>query len=187
MLKGKVTFMPIHTCVEQSPVCLITHHVGQCQHKHCLMAYKKPQYFGISIAEFYDRHEFSEFTIHRSSYGPPHIIPKNPNPGAKDGFEGFRQSMNAISHLAGAWPGNLKVVSRVQVAFRWTEFINTYPVTNYNDGSVTYYDRTDVQEYAYYIGPIEGMEMADIDINRNYREAQDELVRSVKVKGDHYE
>lgn len=147
-----------------SPVCLIEEHQGPCNHNHCLMAYKKPQWYGISIAEFYNRYDFFEFTVIRSSYGHPHIIPKNPNPGAKDGFESFRQSMNAICRLAGSWPA-IKTIATEHVEFRWTEHIEWYPVTDYETGKVDWKQRPDVAEYAYYVGPIDTRFVQEIDVN----------------------
>lgn len=167
---------------EQSPVCLIKGHTWPCQHKHCLMAYKKPQYWGISVSEFYNRYEFSEFTVIDSGYSQPHIIPKNPNPGANDGFEIFRQSMNAVTHLAGHWPAHIDTVSREHVEFRWTEFMDSYPVTNYNAMSSSWHDPLDVQEYVYYIGPTDGFEMVEVDINKDYSQIQADIICAVKAK-----
>jgi hypothetical protein len=180
MLKERVTYLPFHTCVEQSPKCLVANHVGPCQHKHCLSAYKRPEWWGLSIQDFYNKEQFTQFDIHKSPYGPPHIIPKNPNPGARDGFEGFRQSMNAISHLAGSWPSNIKVVAREHVQFRWTEFNDSYPVTIPGTTETLWMDRLDVQEYAYYIGPTDGIEIFEVDINADYGPVQAELVRAAK-------
>lgn len=182
MLNNRPKFLPVHTCVELSPVCLITSHTGPCSHKFCLMTYKKPQYWGISVAEFYSQRDFSEFTIHRSTYGAPHIIPKNPYPGAGDGFEGFRQSMNAVMHLGGAWPVS-GTVAREYVEFRWTEHNDTYPVPNEENGETEWRVRLDVQEYAYYTGPTEGIEMIEVDLNTDYSDARERIIADLKVKG----
>lgn len=159
----KPQFLPIHTCVEQSPVCLIPEQIGPCQHKHCLLAHKKPQWWGISIKEFYNQEQFNQFGIHKE-YGNPHIIPKNPNPGTKDCFEGFRQSMNAIMRLAGKWPVSLDVVTRNHVEFRWTEFMDEYPYTNPGTFETIWLQRLDVQEYAFYTGPIDGANVIDVNV-----------------------
>lgn len=146
-----------------SPMCLIQEHKGPCTHNHCLMAYKKPQWYGISIVEFYNRYDFSEFTVIRSSYGHPHIIPKNPNPDTKDNFEMFRQSMDAICYLAGSWP-DINTVAKADVEFRWAEHIDRYPMTNYETGKTDWKQRFDVAEYAYYVGSIDTT-FQKIDIN----------------------
>lgn len=126
------------------------------------MAYKRPNWFGISIAEFHSQRQFSQFGIHKK-YGNPHIIPVNPNPCAKDGFEGFRQSMNAIIYLAGKWPASLDVVPREHVEFRWAEFMDEYPYTIPGTFETICLQRIDVQEYAFYTPPIDGTDVIEIN------------------------
>lgn len=155
---------PVHTCVEQSPVCLIPDHKGSCLHRHCLLAYKKPQYWGHSIAEFYDQQDFSEFDMCQGSYGHPHIIPHNPNPGSGDDFEGFRQSQNAIVHLAGQWPNNVKVVAREHVKFGWAERLESIPSFNFDTLRNEWKLVLDVNEFAYYVGPTDGLDLSLIHI-----------------------
>ncbi|MBC8984764.1 hypothetical protein H9X96_03135 [Pedobacter sp. N36a] len=82
-----------------------------------------------------------------------YIIPHNPNTCTGDGFEGFRQSMNAITHLWGEWPKELKTVPRGNVELRWTEFDDECPFTDPTTMKTTWLVRKDVQEYAYYVGP----------------------------------
>lgn len=156
--------IPVPQIEAQSPVCLIKGHPLPCNHKLCSMAFKRPQYFGISIEQFYNTHKFLEFDVIRSSYSPPHIIPHNPNPGIDDNFEGFRQAMNSVIHLAGIWP-DIKIVAREHVEFRWTEHIDTYPVTNHETLKTEWRERDDVSEFAYYIGPPERPGLKEIDIN----------------------
>lgn len=175
----EVRVIPVHQPEVVSPVCLIKDQTGPCNHKHCLMAYKKPQYFGISIAEFYNKKEFDEFTICHGLYTAPHIIPKNP--GNDNDFEIFRQSMNAVCHLAGAWP-DLETVARDHVEFRWTEYLHPYPVTNDETGKTDWKKRPDVSEYAYYVGPADVSSAPVIDVDAVY-ELPDVLKDAVRELG----
>lgn len=146
---------------EISPVCLIPANKDGCNHKHCAMAYRKPQCFGISISEFYKRHEFSEFDM-QDTYGPPHLIPHKPNNVDHNVFEGFRQSQNAVVHITGAWPKGLRIVPREHVEFRWTEIRDSYPVHNNETFTTEWLERLDVKEYGYYIGPLCKQEVVEL-------------------------
>lgn len=161
----------VQTCVEQSLVCLVSDHKGPCLHWFCLLAYKKPQYFGISRAEFYSRREFSAFDLFHGQHAHPHLIPHNPGTTAKlrNDFEGFRQSQNAIIRIAGKWPTNLKVVSREHVEFRWTEAWETVPSFNYETGRNEWKPVLDVNEFAYYVGPTAGLIFHEVDVNEDHR------------------
>gem|GEM_PF-5976240 len=132
------------------------------------MAYKKPQYLGTSVAEWYDRYKFSEFGVTWCEYSPPHIMPQKPSPEAGDGFEIFKQSMNSITHLAGLWP-NVKTVAREHVDFRWTEVLERYQVFDPGTFRSEWKERIDVKEYAYYVGPTELSGTREIDINAVYQ------------------
>jgi hypothetical protein len=182
--QNKPIFLPIHTCQEQSPVCFIKDHPGPCNHKFCMMSFKKPQFFGISVNEFYSRREFLEFDVILGNFCLLYIVPHNSDPDAGDGFEGFRQSMNAISHLAGQWP-NVRTVLREHVEFKWAEFIDSYPFTNYSDFTVEWRKRIDVQEYAFYVGPINVDDVKHIEVNPVYKypERYNEIVKAVNEGG----
>jgi hypothetical protein len=110
-----------------------------------------------------------EFDILRSKYGYSHIIPHNPKQGAGDGFEGFRQSMNAVTRLAGSWPTDLKVVAREHVEFWWAEHLDSVPSFNYLTFENDWTDRLDVSEYAYYVGPLTIADIPEIDINAVFK------------------
>lgn len=140
------------TRVKQSPKCLVADHVGSCSHPNCLKANNKPKYYGISIAEFYNKHTFTEFDV-MSKYRNPHIIPHNPNPGPDNKFELFRQSLNAVTHLAGKWPTNITKVSREHVVFKWTEFIDIIPAFNFETLQNEWRQVCDVKEFVFYVGP----------------------------------
>ncbi|WP_285011014.1 hypothetical protein [Pedobacter faecalis] len=128
------------------------------------MVHQKPHFYGRTVSEFYNTHDFSEFNVIRSPVGHPHIIPKNPNPGAEDGFELFRQSMTAVTHMAGSWP-DIDVAPREHVEFRWVEHIDCYPETDRITGSVIWKDRLDVKLCAFYVGPINIIGIKPIDVN----------------------
>jgi hypothetical protein len=152
------------------------------------MAYKTPKCYDISILQFYSQHEFSEFDICGGSFSGPHIIPHNPHDRGTEergDFEAFRQSMNAVIHLAGQWPTDIKVVPKEHVQFRWTEFMDSVPSFNYQTLRNGWSDRLDVQEYAYYVGPIDDMEVHEIDVNAVYERA-DYLLNKLTDEGDQH-
>jgi hypothetical protein len=161
--------IPFHE--KQSPKCLVANHQGSCGHPNCLKANNKPKYYGISIAEFYNGHEFTEFDV-MSKYGNPNIIPHNPNPGSDNEFELFRQSLNAVIHLAGKWPINVTLVSREHVIFKWTEFIDTIPSFNFETLQNEWKKVCDVKQFAFYAAPVDNVEFQDIDINSNADDSQ---------------
>lgn len=114
---------------------------------------------GLSKSELYNREEFLQFSVEISDdkrlKGYEHILPKNPNPGSQNGFESFRQSNNAVTLIAGAWPVGITVVDRKDVEIRWTEFTDDYPYTSLETLKTVWLQRSDVQEYAFYTGSFE--------------------------------
>lgn len=105
----------------------------------------------------------------QSLYGPPDIIPHNPNTKVGDNFEAFKQSQNAIILLTGEWPLFLNVVAREFVEFRWTECLNSVPVFDPETFEAKWVNVLDVKEFAYYVGPganLEGIKTAIIKLEK---------------------
>ena len=144
--------------VTASPVCLVKTQIGPCDHHFCMMAHKKPQYFGLGIEEFYNRYQFTNFDVRRIHGHDSFLIPHTPD-DPEAGFSLFRQSMCAAINLGGEWPADLKIVNRDQVAIRWVEQNESY--LQYNE--VTHENETlsrlDVSQFAFYIGPYEKKEV----------------------------
>lgn len=159
----KIKVLPVKQDVYSSPKCLIEGNTEPCSHKYCSMAFSKPQYFGHSVAEFYNKHPFSDFQIVQNWDGYAHIIPARPNEEKDNSFEIFRQSMNAATYLASSWP-LIEKISIEHVAFRFAERLEYYPVYNENH-QAEWRERLDVAEYAFYVGPTSGYPMVGIDIN----------------------
>lgn len=107
-------------------------------------------------------------------YGPPHIIPHNPNTKVRNNFEAFRQSQNAIIHLTGEWPLILNVVPREYVEFRWTECVDTVPVFNPETFETKWVNVLDVKEFAYYVGPAADLKAIKTAVIRLEKGAGDE-------------
>ena len=139
----------------ESPICLTKDHNGPCNHKWCMMVYEKPHLYGYGIEDFLNSVDFFEFDIRHSLYGGhSFLIPHKPIGAASD-FEAFRQSLNAIVLLGGEWPKGLEFVPRDQVEIRWLEFQDSYPVNNVVTLTTEWLPCIDVQQFAFYIGPIE--------------------------------
>lgn len=166
-MKENVLTLDRTKTVTESPKCLIAGHTGPCNHKWCGMAYRKPQYFGMSIAKWYERHEFLHFDVMWSTYGRPHLIPHNQGYG--NNFEVFRQSQSSIVHLAGPWPSNISLVPREHVKFAWAECVEKSLEYNPQTGKNGSVKRLDVNEFAYYVGPIDGVVMEVVDVNAEYK------------------
>ncbi len=107
-----------------------------------------------------------------SEYGNPHILPHNPNPGSDNQFELFRQSMNAVIHLAGKWPTDIKVVSKEHVEFKWAEYIDTVPSFNFDTLQNEWKQVSDVKQFAFYVGPTDNTEVQEINVNTEYGSQQ---------------
>lgn len=159
-----IKIVPVDHEAYFSPKCLIEGNTDPCKHKYCSMAFRKPQYFGHSVAEFYNKHPFSKFRIFHSSDGYDHIIPARPMGKNDNSFEIFRQSMNAVTLLAGLWPLT-EIVSRNHVVFKYIERLESYPVYD-KSLQAEWRERLDVAEYAFYVGPTSEFNMVDIDVNK---------------------
>lgn len=138
--------------IEVSNTCLLPNQSQvACQHPSCILAHKKPHYFGITEASVLeDKKEFTHFTKSASNFDHTEwLLIVNPieaaNATERSNYEFFRQAHTL--EASGSWPADRTLFHRNEVKIIHAEYETSR--TKIDDaGKVVEYFITDVKEVA---------------------------------------